>query len=393
MHAAPTSDELLADVSRMLSAFNQAMAIMDAEREQLLWCSPECAQVHPMMVTGNQTAQVPGLKLALTSVTMGQAFASASLDLNVPIDSHSMSDQPHSHSTDTTADKSAHRAVFRVELNRLDNGHIAIHINRDTDNDTYLRRYMADREKLFTTSRSISVSEMATTLAHELNQPIGTIANMLRGVQLRLGKQEGVGQDIISALGKALDQTRFAANIISRIREFTQSRQPNFSEHDIEDLVRESIALLDWVFESEQVSVQVLASEVALRIHGDQTMLHQVFTNLCRNAVDAMRDRTDAPRALDVTIARTEDGVKIEFADSGHGLDEQAEEALFTPFVTRKASGMGVGLNICRSFIELHQGRLWLAQNETGGCTAHVLLPYREAAHSTGAIVSKEGIS
>ena len=234
---------------------------------------------------------------------------------------------------------------------------------------------------------------MATTLAHELNQPIGTIANMLRGVQLRLGKRGGIGDDINSALGKALDQTRFAANIISRIREFTQSRQPNFSEHDIEDLVRESVALLDWVFESEQVSVQVLNSDAALLVRGDQTMLHQVFTNLCRNAVDAMRDSANAPRVLDISIEPTEDGVKIEFADSGHGLDEQAEEALFTPFVTRKASGMGVGLNICRSFIELHQGRLWLAQNETGGCTAHVLLPHQEPIHSTGPVVSKEGAS
>lgn len=389
MNAAPTSDELLADVSRMLSAFNYAMAIMDAERESLLWCSPECALVHPMMVTGNQIAQVPGLKQALASVTMGQAFASASLDLKLPVDSHSMAEQSPSHSSD----KTTLSVVFRVELNRLDNGHIAMRINRDTDNDTYLRRYMADREKLFTTSRSISVSEMATTLAHELNQPIGTIANMLRGVQLRLGKRGGIGDDINSALGKALDQTRFAANIISRIREFTQSRQPNFSEHDIEDLVRESVALLDWVFESEQVSVQVLNSDAALLVRGDQTMLHQVFTNLCRNAVDAMRDSANAPRVLDISIEPTEDGVKIEFADSGHGLDEQAEESLFTPFVTRKASGMGVGLNICRSFIELHQGRLWLAQNETGGCTAHVLLPHQEPIHSTGPVVSKEGAS
>ena len=389
MNAAPTSDELLADVSRMLSAFNYAMAIMDAERESLLWCSPECARVHPMMVTGNQIAQVPGLKQALTSVTMGQAFTSASLDLKLPVDSLSMAEQSPSHSSDKTTPS----VVFRVELNRLDNGHIAMRINRDTDNDTYLRRYMADREKLFTTSRSISVSEMATTLAHELNQPIGTIANMLRGVQLRLGKRGGIGDDINSALGKALDQTRFAANIISRIREFTQSRQPNFSEHDIEDLVRESVALLDWVFESEQVSVQVLNSDAALLVRGDQTMLHQVFTNLCRNAVDAMRDSANAPRVLDISIEPTEDGVKIEFADSGHGLDEQAEESLFTPFVTRKASGMGVGLNICRSFIELHQGRLWLAQNETGGCTAHVLLPHQEPIHSTGPVVSKEGAS
>ncbi|MBX2826282.1 MAG: sensor histidine kinase [Gammaproteobacteria bacterium] len=237
----------------------------------------------------------------------------------------------------------------------------------------HIRQYLEEREKLFTTSRTISVSEMATTLAHELNQPIGSIANILKGTQSRL-QQSDCDPAILEALDRATEQTQFASRIIARIRDFTRSRQPVRTDCRIDYLLNDSIALLDWVLDSANVTVVREFPEPAPFVNVDETMLQQVFTNLIRNAVDAMRSMPETQRQLRVSVHTVNQGIRIDFTDSGSGLTNTDEGNLFVPFVTQKAHGMGVGLNICRSFVELHQGRLWLKPNPEGGCTACVVL-------------------
>jgi len=100
-----------------------------------------------------------------------------------------------------------------------------------------------------------------------------------------------------------------------------------------------------------------------------------VLVNLLRNAIDAMRGASRDARRLEVEAQLVDDQVEITISDSGCGLSAETEKNLFVPFVSTKPSGMGVGLNICRSFVELHQGRLWLTHNEDVGCTFHVTLP------------------
>lgn len=238
-----------------------------------------------------------------------------------------------------------------------------------------MSKYMADREKLFTTSRTISVSEMATTLAHEINQPVGSISNILKGLKARLQKADSVEDDCFKAIDRALEQTNFAARIISRIRDFTAARQPNRLDCDVRLLLQDSIQLLDWVLINASVDVELTGLEEKLWVNVDATMLQQVFTNLIRNAVEAMRESESGKRRLKINTSKQGDEVQIEIADNGHGLTDSDESTLFVPFVTRKTQGMGVGLNICRSFVELHQGKLWLMPNDDGGCTASVLLP------------------
>lgn len=251
---------------------------------------------------------------------------------------------------------------------------IAIRLSEVAPVAADIQDYLIEREKLFTTSRTISVSEMATTLAHEINQPIGSIANILKGARSRLEKTD-CDDSIPAALGQALEQTQFASRIIARIRDFTQARQPARIDVQLKDLVVGSIRLLDWVLAKSSTSVELIMPAESIVVNGDATMLQQVFTNLIRNAVDAMIASPVSDRDLTVTLVVEESTVRIEFEDAGHGLSKGAEENLFVPFVTQKAQGMGVGLNICRSFIELHQGRLWLAPNDHGGCTACVVLP------------------
>ena len=346
--------EHLDDVSRALDAHGEALLIVDSAR-QIVWCTSACQQVHAALVQGGYIAVVPELTSALSGVEFAEKCS-----LNLTLQG---------------APDSPQVKRYQLKLTRLPGSRTAIRFISRTDEEANLSKYMAEREQLFSTSRSISVSEMATTLAHELNQPIGTVANILKGVHMRLSREDAVAEDITRALSKAGEQIVFVTNIISRIREFTQSRQPSYVECNVHAMISQSIDLLDWVFDSEHVSVHFSMADNSLCVTGDSTMLQQVLTNLCRNGVDAMRGNALHDRQLEVSAYRTDDGIRIDVSDCGEGLSEQAANTVFMPFVTDKANGMGVGLNICRSFVELQHGKLWLTPNESAGCTAHILLP------------------
>ena len=238
--------------------------------------------------------------------------------------------------------------------------------------------YLRARDDLFSRSRTISVSEMATTLAHEINQPVGTVVNLLRGARRRLERDDIESGDklaaLVPALEAALEQALYTSSVIARIRDFTRSRRPAREPIDVADLLARSLALLDWLIEAEGCRLESDLPDALPRVTGDPTMLQQVLVNLIRNAVEAMLETPREHRALRVS-ARAESGrLALLVEDRGQGLGG-GDLDLFVPFATAKPDGMGVGLNICRSFVELHGGRLWLAPNEQGGCTARVELP------------------
>lgn len=254
--------------------------------------------------------------------------------------------------------------------------------------------YIAERDELFQKSRSISVTEMATTLAHELNQPLGTVSNILQGLQVRLSQGVLNVEQCQDAIALALQQTQFASRVISRVRDSTESRQPKYVQFNVIDLLNHSVQLLDWVFSAESVrvtlsdaGVETASAEskdlpIDLQIVADYTMMQQVVTNLLRNAVDAIREANREERVIRIALGRTPDGIKIEIKDNGHGLKTANVDSLFTPFQSAKKDGMGVGLNICKSFVELHQGKLWVTPNVDVGCTAHVLLRSRQSSQT-----------
>ncbi|HET9642759.1 MAG TPA: sensor histidine kinase [Burkholderiaceae bacterium] len=267
----------------------------------------------------------------------------------------------------------------------------------DSQHEQALRRHLEDRERLLFTSRTLSVTEMASTLAHELNQPIGTVANVLRGLKMRLeAAKDGLPHQglsspdgsspeaLIAGVQFALDQALFAGKIISRIREYTHVRQPRKEALDLIEVVRESLSLLDWEIQRDNVCVHIEMPVMPCRIVGDEVMLQQVFVNLLRNALEAMRGDDVAPRSLRIALI-VEPNVReaaLTIRDSGCGLPPDAQQRLFVPFQSTKPNGMGIGLNICRSFVELHQGRLWFTRNESDspaepGSTFHVVLPLR----------------
>lgn len=243
------------------------------------------------------------------------------------------------------------------------------------------QRHLEDREQLLFTSRLLSIGEMATTLAHEINQPIGAAANLLRGSVMRLQREpaDRMGTEaragLLQALQRATEQVLFASRVIARIREYTHSHTPKRQPVDVAALLRACVSLLDWETERESIAVEIDLPAEPLWTQADEVMLQQLFVNLMRNAIDAMRANAIGTRHLRLHARPEGPQLEVTVSDSGSGISEQAEKTLFVPFVSSKPTGTGIGLNICRSFVELHQGRLWFTRNDTAGTSFHAALP------------------
>jgi len=231
------------------------------------------------------------------------------------------------------------------------------------------------QEKLQTTARLVSVGEMATTLAHELNQPLAAIANYTMGCVRRLKSGNANTAELLDALDKTALQAERAGHIIQRVRSLVTKREPVFTDCDINAVIRGVVALMDTEMEVSGVALDVDLDSALPPVRADPVMLEQVLLNLAKNALEAMRDSA-APRALQIRSSRTNDAtVEVAVKDSGHGLPADFEQRMATPFYTTKPSGMGLGLHICRSIVEAHAGRLWAVRNPEGGATLRFALP------------------
>jgi C4-dicarboxylate-specific signal transduction histidine kinase len=182
------------------------------------------------------------------------------------------------------------------------------------------------------------------------------------------------------ALERALEQVMFAARVIGRIREFTHSHQPRHTRLDLAALVRASASLLDWDLRRSAARLVLELPEQVVTVRGDAVMLQQVVVNLMRNALDAMRSDPPAQPELALRLVVRANEAELQVCDNGCGLGDEAAAKLFVPFASSKPNGMGIGLSICRSFVELHQGRLWFTRNAQRGATFHLSLPLPLAA-------------
>lgn len=269
---------------------------------------------------------------------------------------------------------------FTAQHTALDDGRVLLRLADERERLQHLQRQLDDREGLLFTSRSLTVSEMGSVLAHELNQPIGATANLLRGLKLRLARRHPDDTDELAALDKAVHQVSYASQIIGRVREYTQSRQPKTERLDLVALVHQSLALLDWDLQREAVRLALHLPARPVPVLGDAVMLQQVLINLLRNALDALRLDRPAEPLIDIELRQEGGRAELRVGDNGPGITPQTEARLFLPFSSTKPNGMGLGLSICRSLIEMHQGRLWFTRREPAGCCFHFALPVLAAA-------------
>lgn len=232
-------------------------------------------------------------------------------------------------------------------------------------------------------SRLTAMGEMASALAHELNQPLSAIANYVSGARRLLERAEGSDARALEALDKASDQALRAGEIIRRLRDFLSRGEGERRVESLSRIVQEACALALVGARELGVRVHYSFEPAADRVLVDRVPIQQVILNLVRNGLDAMTER--ARRELVVSTELIEDGMGlVRVADTGSGVSETAAARLFQPFVTTKPNGMGVGLSISRTIVEAHGGRIWTEPNPKGGAVFAFTVPLAPAALEAG---------
>jgi C4-dicarboxylate-specific signal transduction histidine kinase len=254
-----------------------------------------------------------------------------------------------------------------------------------------LRHEIAAREKserrnqrlaseLAHASRVSMMGHLSAGLAHEVNQPLATIANYVEACDVELDRLHD--PPIAPRLRSYLDLTKKAAlragQIVRRMRDFVRPNEPYVADVEINDLVREVVELC-------RVEANHTGSEILLRlteqpavVAADAIQIQQVLVNLVQNALQAMRDCPRNERRIEIFTDIASDSVQVEVVDTGPGYDTSDTEAVFAPFFTTKHDGLGIGLSICRAIIEQHAGTIWAEAAPGSGAKVCFTLPLSE---------------
>jgi len=229
-------------------------------------------------------------------------------------------------------------------------------------------------EKLTRTARLISMGEMASTISHELNQPLAAITSYASGC-LHLIRSGRAPADLVVALEKLDAQAQRAGQVIRRVHDFVRKREPSFAVVDVAAVVTDLAAFVGPDARKAGVEIDLDLSGEPLRASADRILLEQVLLNLMRNGMEAMASRRPGEKTLTVAARRIGEEIEVTVADRGTGIPPEVAERLFSPFFSTKPEGMGMGLAICRSIVERHQGRLEFTARTGGGTVFTVTLP------------------
>lgn len=250
------------------------------------------------------------------------------------------------------------------------------------------RKRMEERERkqletMAHHARLTMLGEVASTLAHELNQPLTAIASYNAGLVNALGARDDMDPMIMKALKTMGEQATHAGKIVKRIREFLTRREPQREPCRIMDVVHSGAALLKRDLIRHQVQLDIHGDAHLPEVMADPVLIEQVVVNLIRNASDALSAQ-EGVRRIQVTATQAGAFVRVSVTDNGPGLNGRDSERLFAPFYSTKAEGMGMGLAICRSIIELHYGALDASDSPEGGAVFTFSLPIqRDTASDT----------
>ncbi len=269
-------------------------------------------------------------------------------------------------------------STFPMELSvdevRSDQGRCFVGFIRDlTERQETEARLQDLQSELTHISRLTAMGEMASALAHELNQPLTAIANYLTGSKRLIDRGEIDVKVISGALDKASEQALRAGDIIRRLRAFVSPAESERAVERVAKLVEEASALGLLGAKEKNVQVSFRIDPDADLVLADRVQIQQVLVNLIRNAVEAMEGA--ARRELTIRSVENDEGmIDISVSDTGSGIDPAMVKNLFQSFFTTKAEGMGVGLSVCRTIVEAHGGHIWAEPNEGGGTVFHFTL-------------------
>ena len=242
-----------------------------------------------------------------------------------------------------------------------------------TDRESTERRLQDLQSELVHVSRLTAMGEMASALAHELNQPLSAIANYMKGAERHLAADHPNPEKLQHALSSATAQALRAGEIIRRLRDFVAKGEADRGIEKLTILLEEAGALAMIGAKERGVRLKFNIDRRLVYVLADKVQVQQVLLNLMRNAVDAMEG--SARRDLTVSaVPAAGEMVEVLVADTGPGVAPEIADRLFQPFMSTKAQGMGIGLSISRTIIEAHGGRIWVDPNPDGGSIFHFTL-------------------
>jgi C4-dicarboxylate-specific signal transduction histidine kinase len=236
-----------------------------------------------------------------------------------------------------------------------------------------LRQLEAD---LAHVNRLSIMGELAASLAHEILHPIATARNNARAGMRYLEMNPPNLGEVREALSCVVKDADRAKAIVDRMREHIKKAPPRKELVNVNEAINEVIIMVQSAIAKNHVSVRTRPTEGLIPVEGDRVQLQQVVLNLILNAVEAMSAVEEGARGLSISTEQCETGgIRVAVCDSGPGIDPQHLQRVFEPFYTTKASGVGMGLSICRSIIDGHGGRLWAEANGPQGTTFQFTLP------------------
>jgi len=227
--------------------------------------------------------------------------------------------------------------------------------------------------------RISTVGELATGLAHELNQPLSAIANGVEACARYVRSGKPKSSKLLALLDEASEEAVRAGSIVEHLRHFIEKGKPQFERTDLCEIARNVPHLLGREIQQGQITLRLDLPPRPLPMYADRIQIEQVIVNLIQNAIDAIREAPSDRREIQLQVAATKGMADVAVRDTGAGVSSAATERMFEPFFTTKPGGLGMGLAISRSIIEAHRGRIWVKHRADGapGTTVHFTLPLR----------------
>lgn len=224
------------------------------------------------------------------------------------------------------------------------------------------------------------MGEMASGIAHEVNQPLSAIVNYTQACLNLLEQPDFDSALLEEVLVKTNQQALRAGQIIHRMREFVKSKKQQISKVAINQLIDDAVALCDAYFKQDNIQLKMLLSDDIPEIEIDKIQIEQVVLNLIRNSIDALTGLPISyPRKISIeTTLNNHQDLEVRIKDNGPGIDAEQQKNILTPFYTTKPDGMGMGLSICRSIVEAHDGNLRFNSQPDKGTTFYFTLPIRK---------------
>ena len=232
------------------------------------------------------------------------------------------------------------------------------------------RQRMAELARVM---RFSTAGELTASIAHEINQPLGSILTNAETAQAILKSKSPDIAELNEIVGDILRDDRRASEVIRRMRSLLTKAPFELKNLDLNDVARETLEFLSPM--ARKVELVSVITPDALPILGDRIQLQQVILNLVVNGIDAMKDTRSENRTITIRTSRVENFAELSVSDRGPGIPEDKLKEVFEPFFTSKAEGMGMGLSIARTIIEAHHGLIWAKNRDHGGATFRIRLP------------------